>query len=260
MLKFDDETAKLLEVAYQGADITRRRRAIFDDLAPAAGDRVLDLGCGNGLLTLELARAVGASGGIVGLDPSPDMRALAQDRCKDFPQVSIRDGAAYALPCPDSGFDKLASLQVFEYLDDLPRAAGECLRVLCPGGRLVVGDVHWDTLAWFSDDPARMTAMQRIWDRHLVDRIVPARLPAILRSAGFADVTLRPVPFVDTTLRPDGLANMVIALMTGYAIQTEPDLVGTVRDWAAEQRQLAQEGRFFFSVTSFTISARKPDV
>lgn len=94
MLKFDAETAQILETAYQGADITRRRRAIFDDVAPIGGEHVLDLGCGNGLLTLELARAVGPAGQVVGLDPSPDMRALAEKRCLELTNVTIRDGAA----------------------------------------------------------------------------------------------------------------------------------------------------------------------
>ena len=46
MLQFDEETARLLEIAYQGADVTRRRRMAFDALHLAAGDVVVDIGCG----------------------------------------------------------------------------------------------------------------------------------------------------------------------------------------------------------------------
>lgn len=259
MLKFDSETAKVLETAYQGADVTRRRGAVFDDLAPVGGDQVLDLGCGNGLLTLELARAVGPEGHVTGLDPSEDMRALAFSRCSDHQNVTIRDGAAERLPFEDASFDKAVSIQVFEYLSDLPGVCAEVLRVLRPGGRLVVGDAHWDMLAWFSDDPERMARMQAIWDRHLTDRIVPARLPSILTDAGYRVESVRPITFTDTTLRPDGLANMLIILMTNYAIQTEPDAEEMARAWAEEQRALARQGRFFFAVTMFSIAARKPD-
>ncbi|MGI3186234.1 methyltransferase domain-containing protein [Nioella aestuarii] len=259
MLTFDAETAEILETAYQGADITRRRRRVFDDVAPVSGDRILDLGCGNGLLTQELARAVGPRGQVVGLDPSPEMRALAQERCAGLSNVDIRDGAAERLPFDEASFDKAVSLQVFEYLDDLPAVSAELFRVLRPGGRLVVGDAHWDMLAWFSDQPERMARMQEIWDCHLVDRIVPARLPSILTHAGYNVDSVRPITFTDTSLRPDGLANMMIILMTNYAIQTEPEAADMAKAWAEEQRTLARQGRFFFAITYFSITARKPD-
>jgi arsenite methyltransferase len=61
----------------------------------------------------------------------------------------------------------------------------------------------------------------------------------------------------DTTCRPDGLANMLLRLMQSYARDNallDPD---EVAEWAAEQRRLAEEGRFFFSLTHYVVSARK---
>lgn len=88
MLQFDEDTARILEDAYKGADITRRRRASFDALAPAPGEHLLDLGCGNGLLTLDLSRAVGDTGHVLGLDPSPDMLDLARARAARIAAMS----------------------------------------------------------------------------------------------------------------------------------------------------------------------------
>lgn len=73
MLKFDAEITRILNNAYEGADLTRRRQASFDALKPSPGDTIIDIGCGNGLLTAELARAVGPTGKIIGVDPSEDM-------------------------------------------------------------------------------------------------------------------------------------------------------------------------------------------
>ena len=179
MLQFDEATARILDDAYLGADVSRRRRESFDAVSPKPDDRILDLGCGNGLMTMELSRAVGPNGNVTGLDQSQDMLSSARDRCAGLDNVDLIEGAAEALPFGDGQFDKAVSVQVFEYLADMRPALRELHRVLRPGGRLVIGDMHWDTLAWHSDSPARMAKMIEIWDRHLAERTVPALLPRL---------------------------------------------------------------------------------
>lgn len=258
MLEFDAETTQLLEVAYQGADVTRRRQATFDALQPAPGETILDIGCGNGLLTLELARAVGPDGKIVGLDPSEDMRAAAIARCNEFDCVDVLEADAFQMPLDEATVDKAASVQVFEYVDDLPAASKEAYRVLRRGGRLVVGDLHWDSLIWHSDNPERMARMIAAWDNHFVERCIPAILPPLLRKAGFVVEKINPITICDHLLKPDGLANLLIHIMESFAVQN-----GYVSDkeallWKDEQHRLAKEERFFFSITHFVICARKP--
>ncbi|MEO1112273.1 MAG: methyltransferase domain-containing protein [Pseudomonadota bacterium] len=258
MLQFDERTTKLLEEAYLGADFSRRRRASFDALNPSPGDVIADIGCGNGLLTLELSRTLGGHGKVVGIDPSEDMRGAAVRRCTDCPNVEIRTGTVTDLPLETASADKAVSLQVFEYLDDLPSAVTETKRVLKPGGKLVVGDMHWDTITWFSDNPDRMKAMLETWDGHLVERCIPAILPPILREAGYRVESVTAVPFTSTHLHPDGLANMMIHLMKPYVVRKGPFSRDDADAWAEEQVQLAESGRFFFSITHFVITATLP--
>ncbi|MFP3386288.1 methyltransferase domain-containing protein, partial [Tritonibacter sp. SIMBA_163] len=59
---------------------------------------MVDIGCGNGLLTLELARAVGSEGKVIGVDPSRDMLGPAKERCRAFDCVEILTGTANSLP------------------------------------------------------------------------------------------------------------------------------------------------------------------
>ncbi|KUJ85633.1 ubiquinone biosynthesis protein UbiE [Ruegeria marisrubri] len=257
MLEFDEATARVLDNAYLGADISRRRRACFDALAPVPGESILDLGCGTGLLALELSRAVGPEGQVTGIDPSDDMLSSARERCAGRDNIRLEEGAAEALPFDAGQFDKAVSLQVFEYFDDMRPALRELHRVLRPGGRLVIGDMHWGTLCWHSDHPDRMEHMLRIWDGHLAERCVPALLPERLRECGFAADRIEPVTFCDTVLRADGLAALMIRLISAYARQKSDLPPNDVKAWVHEQEKLAEQGRFFMSITHFVWISHK---
>jgi ubiquinone/menaquinone biosynthesis C-methylase UbiE len=256
MLQFDAETTRLLENAYRGSDIVKRRLVNLEALAPRAGETIVDVGSGPGYLTAELARAVGDAGEVIGVDPSSDMRRAAASHCEGFPNVRFLHGTAAGLPLDDASAHRAVSLQVFEYLSDIPGALVEIRRVLRPGGRLVVGDMHWDSWMWHSDEPERMAAMMKAWDHHLADRCVPARLPAMMREAGYQVDTIKPVVVLDTVLRNDGLAMMLLNLMQAYALKNDLVDEGTVRAWADEQRRLAADRRFFFSLVHFVVSGR----
>lgn len=257
MLRFGKATSAILERAYLGADFRNRRRANFRALAPKPGERIADIGCGNGMLTVDLALAVGADGEVIGIDPSPEMIALARERIRDLGNVSLVSGTAEALPVEDGGLDGAVSLQVFEYLDSPDAAVRELHRVLRRGGRAVIGDMHFGTLCWFSDHPERMERMCAAWSKHVADAALPETLPSILATEGFEVLDIMPMTTVDTTLRPDGLARMMLILMENYAVASGHLAAEEARDWVEEQEELARQGRFFHSLTHFVISARK---
>lgn len=260
MLQFGADTARLLEMAYHGADFRRRRAASFDALDPQPGERIVDIGAGNGLLTLDLGRAVGESGRVWGIDPSEDMRTPAVARTSDLPQVTIADGKADALPLDDGSVDGAVSLQVFEYLSDeeVLASLAEAHRVLRANGRLVIGDMHFGLWTWASDDPARMDRMMASWRQHVSNQALPEELPKRFSQAGFTHITVRAIPFLDTVLRPDGLSRMMLILMENYAIAKGHLSADEAAAWAAEQDALASEGRFFHLLTHFVVSARRP--
>src|SRR5207244_10091591 len=69
--------------------------------------------------------------------------------------------------------DLVMSSQVFEYLDDVASSLSEMLRVLRPGGRVLIHDTDWGALLWHTSDPERMARMLETWDRHLADPHLP---------------------------------------------------------------------------------------
>lgn len=108
------------------------RRAILEALALQSTDRLLEVGCGGGLLLGE-ALASGASA--TGLDHSEEMVALARQRA---PAAEVLKGTAERIPFPDRFFTAVAMSIVFIFLPDPLAALRECHRVLKPGGRIAV--------------------------------------------------------------------------------------------------------------------------
>jgi hypothetical protein len=95
------------------------------------------------------------------------------------------------------------------------------------------------------------------WDHHFVERAVPALLPSILKRAGFSLDSMRPITICDHLMKPDGLANMMLILMEKYAVEHGHVPRDEAAAWAKEQKDLAEQDSFFFSITHFVTSAYK---
>lgn len=109
----------------------------------AAGEHVVDVGCGAGIDSLIAAQMVGPDGQVVGVDMTPAMleRARASAHEIDATNVDFRRGFAEALPVPDEWADVVISNGVMNLFPDKAAGLGEMARVLKPGGRLQIGDI-----------------------------------------------------------------------------------------------------------------------
>src|SRR5215213_2133372 len=118
------------------------KRRLLERAAVRPGDDVLDLGAGTGTLALMLKAAVpGAT--VTGLDADQDILTRAQSKAAAVgADVGFVHGFSNAMPFADGSFDVIVSTLFFHHLEREVKAATlrECVRVLRPGGRLVVGD------------------------------------------------------------------------------------------------------------------------
>jgi len=114
----------------------RFHRDLFFELLPRPGRRTLDLGCGEGRLSRDLA-ARGYS--MVGVDLAPEMVEAA--RAAD-PSIELHLADAASLPFPDGAFDLVVAFMSLQDVDDLDGAVRESARVLEPGGRICLAIVH----------------------------------------------------------------------------------------------------------------------
>lgn len=102
------------------------------------GERVLDVGCGTGVVTRMAAEQVSPDGTVAGLDVNPGMLAVARSVTPSAPDITWHEASAEAMPFPDAEFDAVLCQLSLQFVPDRARAVREMRRVLKPGGRLVV--------------------------------------------------------------------------------------------------------------------------
>jgi ubiquinone/menaquinone biosynthesis C-methylase UbiE len=176
-LRFYDPLTKLL-----GAERIRAR--LLDAAGIAAGEDVLDLGCGTGELALALARRVPGVR-IVGLDPDPKALALAEQKSRAAGlAIEWQRGYAGRAPFPARSFDHVISSLMIHHLPVAQKqeAFRDVTRLLRPGGRFHLLD--------FGPPKSRLeSALTAVF--HQGDSVrdnLAGRLPEHMRAAGLADV------------------------------------------------------------------------
>jgi len=186
-----DHVAWLYDPIIEGLSFGRERRfreKTLNYMNFSSGDRILDVGCGTGSLTLLVAEKLQAPGEAVGIDAAPKMIAIAR-RKATAAGVPARfyPGVAEALDFPDGSFDLVVNSMFTHHIDTglKKRAFAEMERVLKPGGTLVTADVDRPTspIGWLMGWGARWLLVQK----ELVDNL-RGDLPDLMRGAGLLDV------------------------------------------------------------------------
>lgn len=256
-MHFTGEIADIQQRIARCHDMAARRLAVVQHLAPRRGERVLEIGCGAGLLLREIALATGAHGLAAGVDVSPDQIAAAEAECAGVPAATAVVGDARALDWPDAVFDAAVAVQAVEYITDPLAVLAEIRRVLRPGGRFLCLATNWDSAFWHGADAALTAEIAGAWDSHAHAPNLPARIGPMLQEAGFTAIRQLPVPIVNPDLHEGAFATWQARLMVAYAVQqgVAPERGAA---WLAALEAADARGEFFFSSVPIltTASAR----
>jgi SAM-dependent methyltransferase len=191
--RIDDEPAVAYERDFVPAIFAQWPPVMAEVAAIRAGDRVLDVACGTGVLAREAAARVGPSGRVVGLDVNPAMLSVAR---RLRPEIEWRQGDAAALPFEDRSFDVVACQLALMFFPDPVAALREMWRVLDAGGRLAVA-----VCAPLERAPGYQV-LRELLGRHVGDQAAalvdtyfalgePRRLEGLGRAAGLGNAEAR---------------------------------------------------------------------
>lgn len=245
-----DEVSYLDRLA--ATDTARSYKSVmFHALDARPGQTVLDLGCGPGTDLSTLAKAVSPSGRVIGIDSSQKMVEQARRRTEGLSAVEVQLGDIHTLPLEDGSIDRARTERVLQHVADPARALAEARRVLRPGGRLVMGEPDWDSLAIDYPD----IEVSRAYTRHVTDKVVRngvigRQLARLAPDAGFAVLAVVPVTSV---FRDVQAADQVLGLQRN----TERAVSAGYLSALASQRWLDDlaEGPFFAAVTLYVVVA-----
>lgn len=158
-----------------------------------AGQRVLDVGCGPGTITADLAELVGPGGHVTGVDFAAGVLDQARETAarRGLENVTFAPADVHALAFPDDSFDVVHAHQVLQHVGDPVAALREMRRVCRPGGVVAARDSDYAAMAWYPQPP-RLDAWTELY--HRVARAgggepdAGRRLRSWARQAGFSDV------------------------------------------------------------------------
>lgn len=156
------------------------------DLRP--GETVLDLGSGAGIDVFLAAKEVGARGRVIGVDMTPEMIARARRNAAEskIENVEFRLGDIEALPLEDGSVDVVLSNCVINLAPDKPQVFREVLRVLRPGGRLVISD-----MVTYGEVPAAIREDLELWAGCVAGAMDREDYLAVIRKTGFERVLVK---------------------------------------------------------------------
>jgi SAM-dependent methyltransferase len=227
-----------------------------EQLGLSPGDRVLDVGCGQGVDVRLLSSRVGPEGEVVGVDTSETMLDAARERTESTSNVRFESGDAMDLRFADDSFDAVQAERVLVHTEGPGQALSELARVTRPGGRVGVTEPDLGSIIIETPGGQSMDDLNPAYAVHQ-QPLLGRRLFRLAREAGWTDIDVdlnaQHVPAFAFLAQALMIEEWLDAMRNGGEItQAEAD------QWLEGCGRASEEGLFFGAATAFTVVGTVP--
>jgi ubiquinone/menaquinone biosynthesis C-methylase UbiE len=239
---------------------SRLRRRFLRFAGVRAGESVLEVGCGSGVVLRDLAALVGQRGEVVGIDRSRHAVAAARGFCHAEPDhrvITIRMADGARLPFRAGRFDAALAVTVVLHVADPLALVVDMARVTRPGGRVGLQDQDFGTVAVTHPDRELTDRLMRGVAAHIYEEPYSGRrLPGLLRAAGLEHVKLLTDVYQDTELQP--YTKTFLERRAENAVRFGLADAGSAQGWLDGFTALAAAGDFVMTMNYYGAVGVRP--
>ena len=250
-LKKQSTEAEELEKSYQLPEIVRQRQHTLNKLSVKRGEKILDVGCGVGFLSYEIALQTGDSGRVSGIDQNSEMIRHANKRCENLRNTEFSEANANDLPFLEESFDAACCTQVLLYVNDVAQVISEIKRVLKPAGRIIIVETDWRGVVLNSDYDSITRKIFSAWDAAVSSPNLPVRLGPLLLNNGFCNIDVEPIPILNTEYNPSQYSHGLVNWINKKAVKSGVITKEQSQKWLDDLDVKGESGNYFFCVNRF---------
>jgi len=246
---------KFLDLAGTLPSTAKYRERMLELCPTGYGSTVLDIGCGLGSEATRIARLVGKTGMVYGVDASEALITEARRRTRelDLPlQFQVCD--AHALTFKDESFDVCRAERVLLYLENPATAVLEMARVTRPGGQVIIFDFDYGARFIDSDFATMTRHIEALLASEPRNPAIGRELPHLMRKAKLKIDAVEPMTLLTTV----AIARQIYAAALSKGIKTGVFTAIDVEAWWREQEAMEQDGRFLHAQHGYIVAASKP--
>ncbi len=244
---------QFLDAANALESIQDYRQRMLELVPTTPGQYILDVGCGLGHSALHLAQLVGPTGRVVGLDKSEAFIDEARRRAaKHSLPVEYQLGDAQRLAFPAHSFDVCRTERVLMYVAQPEQVLDEMVRVLRPGGALILYEFDYDGMVVDAPDQLFTRQITRLIADSVPSGWIGRQAARLLRQRGLCEITVMP----RMVLTPYAMYRRVVSGTLDQAVQAGQLAAAEVANWWSGLERAAAEGEFFAGFQGFVVSGR----